>query len=427
MCLALVLAMLAPALASAQQRNPYADLFGRATSREGKEFSAIHFRSSALAQRGWTLEQEFVPPDRVVPEGIAAGADASVLAQYVRPRAQLIAQGRYSYQEYRQEPAFGTPAYDAGLRATFRPRTRIGFEAGAAYSRSPYYQLMWIGPDLGALQSPLPANGVGVLMLENDALEASAGITSYYTSRSSLQLTGVYRQADFENTPQHDFSSIGGELRWRRQVSRDLAVHAAYGREEQRQQFSSSPLYTNDRIDVGVEYGRSLTLARRTFFSFGTQTAMLRENDGPQRFRFNGEVTLDHRFARSWEVQLAARRGSDFLPGFRGVVLSDHASAMMAGYLAKRVLFNMYLDGARGEAGLSDPRKFISYTGTTRLTFAVTRHFGVFGQYLYYRYQVPADPLNLSQIPRGARQAVSFGVETWVPIFDKEKVTSDSR
>lgn len=416
-----------PAIAAAQgQRNPYSDLFGRPVQRSGKEFTAIHFRSTAGAQMGWTLESEGQLPGTIIPDGLSAGADGSMLAQYIRDKAQVIGQARYSYQEYRQDPPFGAPAIDAGVRVNVRPRTRLSLQGGGSYARSPYYQLMWLTPELSAPLPPMDQSAI--LMLQNESVEASGGFTSYYTSRSSLEVSGVIRQTNFAITQQQDYQTVGGMVRWGRQMNRDLAIHAGYGREQLRQRrIEGETLYTNDRIDIGVDYGRSLTMARRTFLGFGTETAMVKENGGPQRFRLNGNITLDHRFLKTWQLQATARRGTDFLPGFEGAVFSDHAHLAVAGYFAKRLLLNLNADGGRGEAGLSDPRKFISYTGSSKLTFAMTRHFGVFTQYAYYHYQVPADPLTLFLVPRSSRQAVSFGVETWVPIVDKEKVTRDSR
>lgn len=424
-CGVLALAALVPAAATAQSRNPYSDLFGRAPQRTGKEFTAVQFRSTAGAQMGWTLENEFTPPDTVIPEGISAGGDAYLTAEYIRRRVQIAANGRYSYQEYRQEPAFGAPAFDTGIRIEVRPRTRLSLQGGASFARSPFYQLMWLRPDL---TSPLPpVDQSAILMLQNDSLEASAAVISHYTSRSSLELSGVRKETDFESSPQHDFSSVGATIMWRRQMNRNVSVHGGYSQEQLRQRFTlSETRFTNERIDVGVEYGKSLSFARRTSFGFGTDTSLVRENDGPQRFRLNGNITLDHRFARTWALQVAARRGTDFLPGFRAPVYTDHAHVAVAGYLAKRLLLNLNADGGQG-AALSDPRKFISYAGNAKVTFAMTRHLGMFTQYVYNHYQMPADPLTLFLVPKGARQAVSIGVETWVSILDREKVTSDPR
>jgi hypothetical protein len=91
------------------------------------------------------------------------------------------------------------------------------------------------------------------------------------------------------------------------------------------------------------------------------------------------------------------------------------------------VLFNANGEAGRGEVGIGDARRFISYNGDATLTFGITRHLGVFGQYLYYHYQMPPDALALVSAPRLSRQALSIGVRTWVSLIDKEKVPRDPR
>jgi hypothetical protein len=418
---------LVPVVAGAQSaRNPFAGLFGTEPQRSGREFTSVTFRSTSGAQMGWALENEFTLPEGVIPEGISAGADAVLSAQYVRDRAQVIAQGRYSYQEYRQEPPFGAPAFDAGVSARVRPRTRLAFQGGANIARSPYFQLLWLAP---VQTGPIaPIDRAAMLLMQNDSLSATAGIVSHYTRRSSLEVTGFMRQTDFAYSPQRDFSTLGGQALWRRQMSRDVAVRGGYGREQLEQRLTADQKRViNERVDVGIEYGRSLPFGRRTSFGFGTDTSVVRENDGPRHFRLNGNVRLEHGFARTWQVIAGARRGSEFLPGFNSVVFTDSGNAALAGYLSKRLILNVNAEGGQGQAGLSDARKFISYSASTKVTFALTRHFGVFTQYAYYHYQMPANSEALFEVPRGARQSVAIGVETWASIFDKDKVIRDPR
>ena len=429
LCGALALALLAPQVATAQApRNPFAELFGRTPERTGREFTSVLFRSSAGAQSGRVVEGDstLVGAGAEVPEGWSGGADGALTAQYMRDRVQLTGQGRYSYQEYRQPPAFGVPAFDAGVRTDFKPTTRLTLHGGAHYARSPFFQMMWLTPDQAG--SIAPSDRAAILMMRNDTRDGSAGITSRYTQRSSLELTGNFRETNFEFQPQHSFSSVGGHAQWKRQMTRDLAIRAGYGREQLRQHAPEGDLlFTNELLDIGIDYSKALSLARRTSFSFGTQTSMVRDDGGARHYRLNGNARLEKNFQRTWVVLLAARRGTDFLPGFRAPVLTEQANLTLAGYLAKRLILHAEVNGGRGEVGFNDPRKFISYTGYTKLTFALTRHLGVFGQYAYYHYQNPPDAQTLFLIPRGAREAIAFGLQTWISIYDKDKVTRDPR
>lgn len=423
----MALAMFAPVAASAQTpRNPFADLFGRAPERTGQQFTAIQFRSNVVAQIGQTLEQRSEVPVNLVPEGWAGGASAGLTAKYMRDRVQLVGQGRYSYQEYRTAPAFGTPAFDGAVRADVKVTTRLSLFGGAGLSNSPFFQLMWLTADQAG--SMAPADRSAIVLMRNDTIDGSGGFISRYTNRSSIELSGKYRETNFELNPELGLKSVGAHAMWKRQMTRDLAFRAGYGREQMTQQTPEGELrFVNELLDIGIDYAKALTIARRTSLSFGTQTSIIKDELGERHYRLNGSVRLSREFGRSWQVVLAGRRGTDLLPGFRAPVRTDHGSLTVAGYVAKRLALNLEANGGSGEVGFNDSRKFISYTGHSKLTFAVTRHLGVFGQYGYYHYQNPPDALTLFLVPRVARQAVSFGVQTWLSIYEKDKVIRDPR
>jgi hypothetical protein len=426
-CGAVALSLLAPLAADAQtSRNPFADLFGRAPQRTGREFTAVQFRSTAGAQMGQTLEDGFQTPDTVIPDGLSGGADGALVLEYMRDRMQLAGQARYAYQEFRKEPAFGVPSMDVSLRADVKPTTRLALHGGGNFTRSPFFQLMFLSAQQAGSMAPMDRQAI--ILMRNTTVGASAGVTSNYTKRSSIDVSGNFRDTDFDQRPQHSFTSIGGRAQWKRQMTRDLAVRAGYGREELRQRDPAGDLlFTNELFDIGVDYSKSLSLARRTSFSFGTETSMLRDGDGGKHFRLNGNARIESRFLRTWIALLSARRGTDFLPGFRAPVLTDYGTVSLAGFLANRLILNVNGNAGRGEVGFNDSRKFISYSGDAKLTFAMTRHLGVFTQYVYYRYQNPPEPETLFLLPRVARQAVSIGIETWISIYDKDKVTRDPR
>jgi hypothetical protein len=424
---ALALALLVPVAAAAQPaRNPFADLFGRTPERTGREFTAVQFRSTVGAQVGQTLEAGLLELDSVIPEGLSARGDAMLSVEYMRDRVRFSGLGRYAYQEFRQPPAFGAPALNVGGRVDLKATTRLAFHGSGQYFRSPFFRSMWVTPD--AAHPMAPMDDLAILMLRNDTVQGSAGLASAYTKRSSISVTGTIRKTDFEAQTQAGFSSVGGRAEWRRQVTRDMALRAAYGRDELRSRAADGEVpYTQELVDIGIDYGHALSLARRTSFTFGTQTSILRDRERGRHFRLNGDIAFDHRFQRTWAAHLSARRGSDFLPGFRDPVLTDSARMSVDGFLATRLILKLDADAGRGEIGFDDGRQFMSYAGHAKLTFALMRNLGVFTQYTYYNYQSPPQRETLFLVPRGVRQAVSVGVETWISIYNKDRVPRDPR
>ena len=421
---ALALAALLPAVADAQPRNPFAGLFDRVPA-AASESTSVELRSTAGVQMGQTVRADFEQAE-AVPEGFAAGADAAVVARHLRARYQIVGQGRYGYQEFRQTPAFGAPSFDAGARVNLQATTRLSFQGGGQFRRSPFYQMMWLSPEFASAPSSGP--GAAILLMRNDSIEANAGFLGQLTRRSTVNAEAFVRETTFDSKVEHDFSVRGARGHWRRQLNRSFGLRLGYGREELRQIVDGvNDSYTNELLDVGVDFARGMSMGRRTTLSFATETSLVRENEGPRQFRLNGNIVLERRFLRTWVTQLSARRATEFVPGFRAPVFTERGRLGLAGYLNRRLLLNANGDGGRGDVGVGAARRFISYTGDTSLTLALTRHLGVFAQYAYYHYQMPPNSLALVTSPRLSRQAVSVGVKTWVPLIDKEKVPRDPR
>jgi hypothetical protein len=424
---ALALLMLVPVVAGAQERNPYAGLFGRAPQRTGREFTAVNFRSEIGMQVGQTLDQSLASPEGTIPEGISGGADAALTLDHVGERLTGQLHGRAAYQEYRQQPAFGVPAYDAGGLFSYKLTTRLAFDGSARYLRSPFVNTVRLEPTFFGDQAVYPADSYAALLLRNDTVEGTAGVTSQYSKRSSVSVSALWRQTTFQDSPGNDFESRGFRARWQRMMTRDLGVHAVYGRDQVQQRASDVNDYMNEIIDLGVDYAKALSLTRRTSLTFQTETAMLRENGTKGRFRVNGGVDLQRAFLRTWRASTGVHRTTEFLPGYAAPVLADRAQFGISGYLASKLIFYANADAERAAIGFGAPRDMLLYSGSTRLVVAVSRHVGLFTQYYYYHHELPPSADAGLQLPRISRQSFSVGIQAWMPLVDKDKVNRDTR
>ena len=420
-CCAVALSLLVPAIAGAQdRRNPFAELFGRLPEPQGGDETTLDFRTTTGVQWAQILQKDDATGDGDVPEGLAGGADAQLALNHVGGWLQTTAYARTAYQEYRREPAFGAPAYEAGGRVSMRATRRLSIDAGGHYARSPFFQLLEPSPfvfgEVTASGDPFIA-----YLIDNDSIQGSAGIIADYTKRSSLSLSGTWRETHFSLSPNDNFSARGFRGQWRRRMSRDLGVHVAYARDEVRQRRLGDSRFMNELFDIGIDYATALPIARRTRFSFATETSALREDKGKRHFRLNGTAELAQGFKRTWRASLGAFRATDFLPGFAAPVFSDTLHAGISGYLSKRFIFYGNLNGMESRIGFDDRDTYRTYSGDTRLTFAMSRHIGLFGQYVYYHYQLPPMVDSVVRLPRLSRQAYSIGIQTWVPLVNKGK------
>ncbi len=58
---------------------------------------------------------------------------------------------------------------------------------------------------------------------------------------------------------------------------------------------------------------------------------------------------------------------------------------------------------------------------------AVTRRIGIFTDYSFYRYEVPAGSTVFTVLPKFSRQSVTAGLTLWVPLISDKRSSSDSR
>jgi hypothetical protein len=420
-------AMLAPAVASGQTpRNPFESLFGRPPERPGRGFTSLDFRTTTGVQFAAILDADGDGNRGEIPEGISAGADAQLQLSHLSDRIEAQGFARYAYQEYRREPAFGAPGYDAGGQIVMKATSRLSFDAGGRYTSSPFFHLM-TPPALTFGQVTMPGDPFIAWLLDNDSVEATAGVTAGLSRRSSVNLIGRWRETRFADSPGDNFSARGFRAQWNRRLSRDLGVHAGYGRDEVRQRRLGDSPFMHELVDIGVDYSKALPIARRTSIAFTTETSVLRENGGGRRYRLNGSFELGHGFARTWRASLSAFRATEFLPGIPLPVFSDNGRISLSGFLSKHLILHTNAYASTSTIGFEQTGKYITYTGDARLTFAMTRHLGIFGQYVYYHYQLPPDANSVVQLPALSRQMYAIGVQAWVPLIDKDRVTRDPR
>jgi hypothetical protein len=417
---ALACVLMLPAIAGAQERrNPFAELFSRLPEREANsEFTWLDLRTQTGVQWADFIEQDF-SQEGDMPPGLAGSTDATLSVRHVGRRLEGQGHARYTYKEFRQERAFGAPGYDGSGLVTFKASNRLRFDAGGLVARSPFFHLMNPAPlDFG--EPTLAGDPFVALLVDNDTLEGHGGLPAQYSKRSSVVVSGRWRETRFKNRTDDNFAMRGFRGEWRRRMTRDLGVHAGYARDEHRQRRLGDSRFMNELFDIGIDYSKALPIARRTTLALLTETSAVRENGGKRQFRVNGTLELQHGFMRTWRVSAGAFRATEFIPGIAEPVFSDRLRAGVSGFLSRRLIFRANADGTQAQIGFNDPGKFQMYAADARLTFAITRRVGLFGQYAYYHYQLPPRVDAIAQLPKLSRQTYVVGLETWFRLLDRD-------
>ncbi len=413
-----------PAAAMAQGNpGPFGGLFGRSAARSGENRSIVEVRSSVGGQYDSALldpEDASTTPTR---DGYGTGATAGLFLEHASPKVTAFVSGEASRLQYFTTPNYGVNLFKSTAALSTAITTRIRVEAEASYLHSPFFSLY---QDFGRNNSVdgdsavLPFAPYATQLLDNEAVQASIGLSVPLTDRSRVSASANRRQTLFADSDA-DLVADGYRASWDWQIQRGFGVHASYGREHEDQRGAQARDYDQEIIDVGVNFNRALSLARRTTLAFATSSSIIKEPSGQRQFRVNGNVVLMKFFRRTWRASAYASRDTSFVPGFFEPLFSDTAGVSLGGLFTKRIEWTMNAAGGLGQAGFSDNKGFKTMTASTRLSVALNRHLGLFGQYVAYGYELPKNSNALGLSDRLARHAVSVGLTTYIPVYNKTR------
>jgi len=402
--------------------GPFGGLFGRAPVRApGEARTVVEMRSTVGGQYDSAI---LAPEDAIATDtqaGLGAGASVGLSLQHQTDKFTALADAVVSRMQYFETPDFGLNLYSGNATIGSAITTRLHGDVSASYVRSPYFQVY---PNFG----PNTNDGVGgraapfapyaTQMLSNESVYASAGLTARLSERNRLSASVFRRQTLFTESGA-DFIVNGYSARWTWQLRRDLGVYAGYGFEHSNQFGELGQEYDNETIDVGVDYTRSFSLARRTTFSFSTSSSLVKTGTSSREIRVNGGVELSKHFRRTWRASAHATRATSFVPGFYEPLYSDMVGVSVGGMFSQRIEWGFYADAGRSEAAISNTTAFDSVSASTRLSIALNRYLSLYGQYAAYHYNA-ATTSNALGLPENlARQSVFVGVTAYIPIYKK--------
>jgi hypothetical protein len=249
-----------------------------------------------------------------------------------------------------------------------------------------------------------------------------------FSRRTSGELLFGHGASSFSSQSQLGFVSDSAGARITHQLTRTFGLHAGYGMDFARYGVNQSGARVRqDRIDVGVDYGRVLALSRRTTLSFSTGSTIV--SDGvTHQFRVIGSANLSREIGRTWRAWAAYNRDVGFLPTLQAPTFSDAASAGLDGLLTRRLGFTAQGGASRGVAGTQVTNDFWAYSGFAGLTYALSRYMGLAGYYDYYRSSFA----NTANLPTPlyqdvSRRAVTVSLELNTALLQDKRRDNASR
>ena len=321
-------------------------------------------------------------------------------------------------------------SYNGGAGFTGRAG-RNTFHASQTVDYSPYYQLglFAAAPPSAPSDVTIPRADTNLDLASLQSLNYSTNIdfTRALSRRSSFGLLYAFHQSTFADESQYDLNEQRVGARYLQAMSPYATLHLEYAYRTGRyaESLNGETQHSHD-INVGVDYGRTLSFSQRTKVTFSTGSSVLMNDsavsepssdEGTHVF-VTGNASLLHTLSRTWLARGSYQRSVRFVQGFAEPFISDSVTANISGYVNRRFSLTFessYTGGTVGTTGVGN--SFREYVTTSYGQVALSRHWALFGQALYYHYtfdQAVVLPQGLP--PALNRSGIRIGLTTWVPL-----------
>jgi hypothetical protein len=427
--LAVALVLLGSVPAWAQRAaGPFAGVLGSTGDLETGQTLDLRGSAHGAWDQQPSATEDLLGDDRFIAGGLAGGASGGLTHVFRAPRGQWQSSVDSAMRVYGTDSDLIASTFSGLTGANTKLGTRVSLSGSGGFSYSPYYEF---APGLDSRLSHAGAFGGGFGLAtaaeRNISTNATAGLGVQFSRRDTFTVGVNTRRDRFLDQEDSSVGSWGGNASFSHQLTRSLGVHAGFGREEVTYEFEDRAPVSSDSIDVGVDYGDTLTFSRRTALSFGTSTSAIRW-EGDTHYRVNGTVTLTRAFGRTGSGSLTFERGNEFRAGFREPLLTDRVTGGLSDQIGRRARWSAQAAYMRGTVGFdsTDSSRFNSVNAGGEVTMALTRHLALYTDYMYYRYEVPAGSTVFNFLPTFSRQSITAGLTLWVPLIS-ERTARDTR
>jgi hypothetical protein len=371
---------------------------------------------------------------RFLKQGVANGFQGSAVYGFHRTGVKSVfnVNANGSVQEFASQLGGGVHwfhNYDASAALTTKLTNKTSLNMATGVGYTPYYQYLPFLRNTTSEESPVGSDyGFAVDSELVRSTSASASLANQFSKRSSIS-AGVDWQ--LRVIPANDDASADTRdvhVTFNHNVTRKLGFHIGYGIQESRYlRPDAKPVRTN-LMDIGLGYadGLTLSLGRRTTLSLSIGASLAKNGDPVSvaasgkdtAFVVTGSATLVRSLSRAWAASGGYQRGTSYVVGFTQPVMADSVNAGVGGPLATRLQFSAGVGASRGQQLFTDSGgNIISYTASSRLTYGVFTHLGLYCQASYYRYSIPPGFINFGFVPDLDRRSVSVGLTTWLGLI----------
>lgn len=356
---------------------------------------------------------------------------AGVAYSVSKDAVQASANAGASTQYYPQMEDPSMYALFAGFQASWKAAKRTSLSTSSQLTSQPNSLRSFYGQPSDA-ETPPDASDMLNYAINGEtvsdwrtSVDLSQGLTERLSASVGYSFYGVIHKDEQSN---YSAQNLMGRLTY--SINKSLSAYAGYGRTTTNYEDASlDGRYGGRTIDAGVDFGKAVSLTRRTSLEFGTGLSGI-ENYGDIRYFFTGHVSLGHELGRSWTLSVSARRAADFFQTFGDPVISTSVTGGVSGVLSRRFQVGAQGGWSRGSVGVSTlVPEYDSWTAGASMRTAVARGAGVSLSYTYFNYvfQENGAPLPIGTQPEMRNQSVRATFDWMLPLVTVQRRANASR
>jgi hypothetical protein len=404
--------------------GPLGGVFG------GGDGGAERDRLDVTAAVSSAIDSE-VPPEfrsRARERGPQSGGSSAMLMataeyEHTRRRMKIAANAHTSARYFQQLDLFSAMGQSVGLGSTVNLPRRATVEVSQTLDYSPSYLFRLFpavaAPAVGDVLPAAPDYRTDTIKSYAYATKATLAAGNARSNRVSV--TAERNRTDFRGiNVRPDLNIVSGSAKWSHGIGRTGNVSTEY--EYRQGEFGDRGPATDQRITFAADYAPALSVTRRAHFGFGLGVSRLgvaapvsSDVRPPKQYRVEGDLSASYLFFRSWSLGGSYRRGLQYVAVLQEPVFRDAAGLELSGLVSRRLDLTASAGYVLGQTALSRATdRLASYTGNVRARYGVTRSVAIYGEYLYYHYDLHGQVRLAPDLPQVfEQQGVRLGVMLW--------------
>ena len=331
-----------------------------------------------------------------------------------RSRLALTANGQSAVRYYHSLGRIGTQKHSGGVGATWRASRSITLRASQDVAYSPTYQLNVVGLPAYGVEDTSAAGDLDYDLYKSKQFTYTSFAGARYVMSTSREINVGYGLNYTDFLSRSDFGLQQASARFTQRLTSGVALRLGYGIGSG----TPSGLKTgvHHDLDIGLALDRSFSISPRTIIGFTSGSTLVSTGQGRQ-FELVGSLQLQRRLSPRWSSSLSYQRGLTSVENLERPLIANTFGGDLSGFLGAQTRVSVRPVLTWGADVVDASRSFHSISAVANLQTAISRHWAVYGEYVYYgQHFASAAGVPETLAGDATRSGLRAGIALWKPI-----------